>query len=296
MIPNSRVAFFRGWALALACSLLLCSVDDVSSADIELKNLLVRLVDEVEVPARSVGALADVGVREGSVVTKGQLLGQIDDTEVRVELERSKLETDIALRESRDDTALRSAMKGLEFATSEFQRLQRAKAKRSGSVSESALEKAQLDAEQAKIEIERSKNELAAANVRFNLSRRKQTLAERAVDLRRVVAPIDGTILEVKHQAGEWVTPGETIFRVVNTKRLRIEDFVAAEKLDAIRQGQRVRITPVGGSRSIEGTVTFLSPEIDLNGAARLVAEFENEGGLLRPGRRVDALIESESD
>ncbi|MEL6109940.1 MAG: HlyD family efflux transporter periplasmic adaptor subunit [Planctomycetota bacterium] len=296
MNHDSTLLSLRGATLAIAWLSLVFGVKQSDGANIELKNLLVRLVDEVEVPARAVGALAEVSVREGSVVTEGQVLGKIDDTEVRLELERSKLETEIALRESKDDTAVRSAMKGLEYAVSEFDRLRRAKAKQFGSVSDSVLEKAQLDAEQARIEIERGKNELGAAIVRLNLSRRKQTLAERAVDLRRVVAPIEGMILEVKHQAGEWVTPGETIFRVVDTKRLRIEGYVPADKLDEIRRGQSVRITPVGGSRSVEGTVTFLSPEIDLDGKARLVAEFKNEDGLLRPGRRVDVIIKNEID
>ncbi|MEO1527606.1 MAG: HlyD family efflux transporter periplasmic adaptor subunit [Planctomycetota bacterium] len=282
----------RGAVVALA---MLLFATNGTCEEIELKDLVVRLVDDVEVPARAIGALSKITVKEGSVVTKGQLLGQIDDTESRLELERAKLETEIASRESRDDVAVRSALKSLRYATAEFQRLQRAKEDQFAAVSESELEKAQLDAEHAQLEIEKGKSELATAGVRLSLSRSKQQLAQRAVDVRQILAPQNGVVLEIKHQAGEWVTPGETIFRVVDTKRLRIEGFVSALKLEGIRQGQSVVVRPVGSPKSIEGTITFLSPEVDLAGKALVVAEISNEGGEVRPGTRADMILSKKS-
>ena len=271
----------------------LAGAQTVFAEDIELKNLLIRLVDEVAVPARATGALSEIKVQEGSVVTANQVLAQIDDTEAILDLERSKIETEIALRESKDDTSVRSALKGRAFAVNEFQRLQDAKTRLNDAVSDSEIEKAQRDADQAQIEFEKSKSDLATAAVRLNLSRTKQAIAERAVDVRRIVAPQGGVVLEVTHQVGEWVTPGATIFRVVDTKRLRIEGYVSAEKLDAIQQGQSVVVTPVGSATQFQGKVTFLSPEVDLDGKARIVAELINEDGMLRPGIRADLVIQA---
>ena len=265
---------------------ILASSADVSGEEIKLENLMVRLMDDVEVPARAVGALSEILVREGSVVTKGQSLGRIDDTEARLQLENAKLETEIAAQESKEDTAVRAAVKTLQYATAEFQRLQRAKQRKSGSVSDSELEKAKLDADHAELDIEQGKNKLATAGVRLRLSRSKQALAQRAVDVRQILAPQSGVVLEVKRQAGEWVTPGETIFRVVDTKRLQIEGYVPVEKLKGLRQGETVVVRPVGGTKPIDGIITFLSPEIDVGGEARVVAEISNEEGLLHPGAR----------
>lgn len=270
----------------------------VRAETIQADSVLIRLIDQVEVPARAIGSLADVKVTPGIDVEKGQLLGQIDDTEAQLEQQKAQFELDIAAHEAVDDVAIRSAMKAWTFAQSHYDRLYRADQTQPRSVSDSELEKARLEAEQAEFEMEKGKSELEKAKIRKNLTANQLALARRNVDVRKIVAPLGGEVVEVLRQPGEWVTPGETIFRIVSTKRLHAEGFVQASDVVKDLKGKPVTLEPVDfdeSGQSFSGVVLFVSPEIDpVNGQVRVSAEVTNPNGVLRPGLRVKMSIHTD--
>ncbi|MCA9139388.1 MAG: HlyD family efflux transporter periplasmic adaptor subunit [Planctomycetales bacterium] len=284
---------------AAACVLLQLSGTSVVRAEtIQADSVLIRLIDQVEVPARAIGSLAEVKVAEGTVVEKGHLLGQIEDTEAELDQRKAQYELDIASHEANDDVAIRSAMKAWTYAQSHYDRLYRADLAQPRSVSESELEKARLEAEQAEFEMEKGKSELEKAKIRKNLTANQLALAQRNVDVRKIVAPLSGEVVEVLRQPGEWVKPGETIFRIVSTKRLRAEGFVQAADVVKDLKGKSVTLEPVDFGKSVQpftGQIVFVSPEIDpVNGQVRVSAEVANPSGVLRPGLRVKMSIHTD--
>ena len=82
---------FFSCRLWLALIALACPAADVRGQTIEADSVLIRLIEEVDVPSRALGALVEVHVVEGTVVTKGQLLARIDDTEARLDQQRAGL-------------------------------------------------------------------------------------------------------------------------------------------------------------------------------------------------------------
>ena len=64
---NTLIPF---WMPALA---VLLSASGVAAESIEVESVLLTPVQEVEVPAREAGTLDCVAVREGTVVTQGEL-------------------------------------------------------------------------------------------------------------------------------------------------------------------------------------------------------------------------------
>ncbi|OYW12793.1 MAG: hypothetical protein B7Z55_18025 [Planctomycetales bacterium 12-60-4] len=102
-------------------------------------------------------------------------------------------------------------------------------------------------------------------------------------------------MVNILHRPGEWVTPGDKIFRIVRTDRLRAEGFVAATDVLEDLSGAEVTLWPdLGGveGNKVSGKILFVSPEIDpVNGQVRVVAEIENPAGQLRPGLRAKMMI-----
>lgn len=302
--PQGR--FFGGALVCLLMGALLAAADDESvTKSIEAKNVLIRLIDQVDVPARATGALSKIKVAEGSIVSEGELLAQIDDTESRLELDRAQLELAIAKELAKDDVAVRSSEKAYRFAYDEYGRLARAKKSQPGSVSDSELAQAQLNAEQAGLEIEHAKNDLNSARLRQNLAASQVALANRNVEVKRIVSPIGGIIVRVLRQRGEWIAPGDPVFRVVRTDRLRAEGYIDLDDLRPGLVGQRATLS-VASSVSREkaasesemretffGTVLFVSPELETNNEqVRVWAEFENVDGKLHPGLRANMTID----
>ncbi len=258
--------------------------------------VLIRLIDEVEVPARATGAIAEAMVREGAVVRRGQLLARIDVAEAELEHQRAKYEHQLAEKQARDDVGLRSAEKQYTFAAADFGRLQQAIAAQPRSVSQSELEKARLEMEQAALERERAQQQLQEAALREKLAESQLALAERQVEIRNIVAPLSGVVVSVLRKPGEWVAPGDKILRIVRTDRLRAEGFLHSDEVPLNFEGAAVTLIPENDSGRVgfPAIVTFVSPEIDpVNGQVRILAEVDNPERRLRPGMRMRMVIAS---
>ena len=119
---------------------------------------------------------------------------------------------------------------------------------------------------------------------------RGAALAELAIERREIRAPSPGLVVEVLHVAGEWVEPGETVVRLLNTQRVHAEAMVDAQKVGANVAGRRVSLVVEGNAPSplrFEGRVDFVDPRINVvSGECLISAEIENPGRLLRPGQR----------
>lgn len=285
---TGKLPFICGLAAALLPSM------EVPAEEIEVDSVLIRLIDQVDIPAQALGPLSELHVEEGSRVDVGQLMAQIDDTEAQLQQQRAKADLEIAELKAADSVALRSARKSLEFAQADFERLRRADQDRPRSVSESELERARLAAEQASLDLERAQNENALAKLEQQLAAADFRLSERNVAIRRIVAPAAGEVVKVVHRPGEWVKPGDQMFRIVRTDRLRAEGFVEATAVLRDLRGTPVKLEPELGSqqRTFAGEIVFVSPEIDpINGQVRVFADVDNAEGWLRPGLRATMTI-----
>ncbi|QDV42151.1 Macrolide export protein MacA [Stieleria neptunia] len=278
------------WSIAIASTAVVASAETI-----EVDSVLIRLIDQVDVPARAIGSLVEVQTSEGKRVEKGDLLAQIDDTEAQLDYKRATFELDIAMRDAENDVAIRSALKKRVYSKAHFDRLVRAEAAQPRSVSQSELEKARLEAEQAEFEIEKARSDLQNAKTKKDLTANALALAKRNIEVRRILAPQSGEVVEVLRHVGEWVTPGEKIFRIVSIKRLRAEGFVQASQVTEALKGLPVKVVrhdQHDPAQTYSGTIVFVSREIDpVNGQVRIWAEIDNHDGRLQPGHRAHMSI-----
>lgn len=93
--------------------LLLLLVADRSTAGepLVVSDLTVKLIDELDVPARETGLLVEVSVREGSQVKRGQMLGKLDDRKARLEDKLAETEKTIASKQAENFHGLQMAEK-----------------------------------------------------------------------------------------------------------------------------------------------------------------------------------------
>jgi macrolide-specific efflux system membrane fusion protein len=262
---------------------------------IEVESVLLTLVEQVEVPAREAGVLARINVREGQLVPADVLLAQIDDTEVQLALARAKLEAEEAARLAKNDVKVRVASKTYEVALVEMKRADEAREKFSKSISQSELDERRLKTEKSRLEVEQAEHEFQTASHIARVAGNQLLLAERNIERRRIVAPLEGVVVKVYRRPGEWVEPGDAVLRVVRINPLRAEGFLDARLITGDMTKRSVQLLvdlPGAGEMAFPGKLVFVSPEVDpFNGQVRIWAEVENRDLSLRPGLRARMII-----
>ena len=266
-----------------------------SEGGLVVPSVLVTLAEQRSVPARESGILATVAVEDGHVVEEDQLLARIDDAESQLDKRRAEIELQIARRKSENNIKVRAARGAAAVAQSEYKRTLDARRRFPQSVTDSDLDRDRLTAERAELEVEQAEHDFGVEELTAQLKENELAVSVRNVERRQILSPISGVVVEVNRRRGEWVEPGEEVFRVLRIDRLRAEGFLSADQVRSNLVGSRavLRVSLAGQPNAeFEGKVTFVSPELDpLNNQVRFWAEIENRDRLLRPGLQAALII-----
>jgi len=269
---------------------------------IEIPSALVKLIEQVDVPASEAGLLAAVNVREGQMVTEGGLLAQITDVEAQLDQQRAQLELAVAQKNAQNDVHVRFARKSVEVAQAELGRAQASVEKYAKSISDSEMDRLRLVVERSVLDVEQAEHEFAIARLTRQIKENECQTAREKVRRHRITAPLAGIVVQVARHGGEWVRPGDTVVRVLRLDRLRAEGFVKLAALQRDPLGYPVKLIVDlpgagivnSGAAEFDGKVVFVNPEVDpVNAQVRVWAEVENRQLRLRPGMRARMLIES---
>ncbi len=268
-----------------------------------LTNCLVSLVEEAKVPAREAGVLLELVIREGDGVRAGEVIARIDDNQAQMEKRRAKAEHDQAAAKAESDVDVRYSIAAEQVAEAEHQKALESHAKVPGSVTEVERNRLKLNHQKGELQIEQAQlehrmNGLAAASKGVELE-----AAENAIERRLIKSPLDGVVVQIFPQKGEWMQPGDPLAHVVRTDKLRVEGFVNAGQWNADDVRDRpvtVEVQLAGGRReSFAGRIVFTSPLVQAGNNFRVVAEVDNrqnadsERWLLRAGQSATMTIHS---
>jgi macrolide-specific efflux system membrane fusion protein len=272
-----------------------CAAD--ATDQISIDSALLQLIEQVEVPARVSGVLSSIEVVEGAVVSAGTKLARLDTEESMLLYRRAAVEFELSSERANNDVGLRSAQKSLSFARSELGRVERASAELPGSVSQSQLEEKKLKAEQAELDLEQAKHEARLNQLTEKLKKQELDLGKHQIDVRQILAPVNGVVVEVVRHAGERVEPGDKVVRIVRIDRLRAEGLIHVRHATAELRGSAATVTVAPpGSEELQcpGQVVFVSPEVNpVNDLVRISVEFSNPENRLKPGLRAKITIPS---
>ena len=270
------------------------AVTDTSRSldDAFISHCLVSLIDDVQVPAQEAGALVSVLVDEGSLVQEGALLGQIDDRQGQLQKLAAQMERDAALARANDDIEVQYAKASLAVAEAELAQNEEVNRRSPGSITATELRRLRLTKRRTELQIDKSWLDMKVAKMTADVQESAVKLAEENIRRRRILAPLDGIVMTVYRQTGEWVNAGEPVLRVVRMDRLRVEGFVNAAEYNPSEIDSRpvtVEIELARGRRvQFSGQVVLVNPQLQAGNKYRIRAEVENrldnQHWLLRPG------------
>jgi HlyD family secretion protein len=220
---------------------------------------------ETVVSAEASGALLWFTPTEGQQVAPGTLLGVIDTAQLA--LDRAQI------RAQRSSVSSRETESARQIDVLEVQRefVNRAYARTRRLFAEKAATTQQL--EQAEREYRVLGEQLAAARAqRQSVSgdasasdARVAQIADR-IAKSRIAAPFAGTVLATYTRAGEFVQPGQPLFRLANLDSLTLRAYVTEPQLSQLRIGQRVEVSvdrPEGVRLTVPGTVSWVAAKAE---------------------------------
>lgn len=176
----------------------------------------------------------------------------------------------------------------------------------------SAVTQAQVAADQASRELQRSQTLAKAGAIadrdveaaeRANLSaqagladaRARLSAAEKNLRNTIVRAPFAGVVAERAVSPGDVVSPGAALFTVIDPRSLRVEASVPASALTDIKVGSPVTFTVNGADRQLTGRITRVSPMVDpQTRQVRILATIPNSAEALVAGLFVEGRVSAQ--
>lgn len=210
-----------------------------------------------ELAVKVPGRVQRMYVDEGSRVSKGQPVLELETDYVRLNLQRAEADA-------------RRAQAAEADAQNDLNRKKDLVAK--DSIPKATYDRSQTNYDQA---------QAARASAQAQAAMFRQQLADSTVR-----SPIDGVIAEKRTDVGQRLGDNTVAVVVVQTSPLKLRFRVPEKYLAAVHKGQAVRATvdPYPG-QVFEGKVTVVGGVIDTATRSLLVeTEFPNRDGKLRPG------------
>jgi len=220
---------------------------------------------ETVVSAQTSGALLWFTPMEGQQVAPGTLLGVVDTAQLALERAQARAQSAAARsRVSESGRQVSVLVVQRDFAKRSYERTRRL-------FNEKAATAQQLD--QTEGEYRTLGQQIVAANVQQQSAvgdarasdARVAQLTEQ-ISRSRIEAPLAGTVLATYARKGEFVQPGQPLFRFANLDSMTLRAYVTEPQLTQLKIGQRVQVSVdrAGTNRLVlPGTVTWIASKAE---------------------------------
>jgi RND family efflux transporter MFP subunit len=172
------------------------------------------------------GLVAGIHLSEGSAVTKGQVVAQLDTTVEEAQLKQIEAE-------SKNTTRLDASEASLAQKRVDLNRLEKA-AQRNAATD--------LEVQHAILEVRIAELSLALSRFEHEQAQRKYTESKMALDRMQLKSPIQGFVEAIHLEQGESVNALEEVMRLVRIDPLWIDASLPVTVAAKVKAGQTVKV------------------------------------------------------
>ncbi len=112
----------------------------------------------------------------------------------------------------------------------------------------------------AKLELEQSQLEYRAQQESVKAQQANVDITTKAAQDANISSPIAGYITQRQVEVGQTVSPGQTLFEIINPKKLEIKALLAASDAQQLSIGQTISFRIQGNDENLSATVSRISP------------------------------------
>ena len=271
-------------------------------SELVVEKCLIKVLDECRISAEEAGLLLKLDIKLGDEVVKGTTpIAQISDQKAQAAKRIANAELAVAMAEAENEIEEKYATAAFKVAKTTYDKYKETNKNVPKSVAKTELLKLELEAERARLQIDQAKHKRKVDGLTTEVKSASVQAADEDIARRKVLSPLNGTVVEVIQQPGQWVNAGDPIAHVIRLDRLVVEGEVSAAQYHPRElKGHVVRIVVSVKDRdevALAGEIVFVDPTISAKGDRRVVAHVENiqdKDGYwtLSPGETVEMTIE----
>ena len=285
-------------------------------------------VTKTDITPKVGGYLIELKVREGDIVTTGQVVAKIDRPDLKAQLLRDEAALAKAKAQLRDleqgarSQELQEVAANLAAAQSQAEKAKADYVRYSRLFRDGAISTQQLDNSRSAHEV--AANSLLAARSRHSLllsGNRLETIEAQRLEVERskavldssitqladttIVSPLAGRVLSKNYEKGEYVNAGAAIATVGDMRDCWVKIYVATEKLGRIRLGQAAKVKiDAYPDRIFRGEIKEISQNAEYtprqsitqreraNMVFAVKVKIDNAEEFMKPGLPADVVIE----
>jgi Cu(I)/Ag(I) efflux system membrane fusion protein len=106
------------------------------------------------------------------------------------------------------------------------------------------------------------------------------------------LSPASGIIKEISVSEGNYVSEGSLLYKIENNTQLWVEAELYSSEVNYLKRGDKITVQVTGVDKTLEATVTFLSPEFRAGTQVVLVrATLQNPTLQVKPGQSAQVLL-----
>jgi RND family efflux transporter MFP subunit len=224
--------------------------------------------NEKIITSRNMGYIKDVYVNEGSNVKKGDILYEIDSSNIDSNKKEVLLNLEI----------LKNQAKNIEVNYNRYKRLQE----------QDLVSK--YDVEQLELNLMNTKNMISITNAKLKE-------VDTQYDYLKIKAPNDGLIIKKSIKAGEMAMPSMPALILTDLSNLLIKTDISETNLNSIKIGQSVDIEIASQNFKTKGVVEAIIPNTNtMTHSFVLKISFNKENFNIYPGMYSKILIDIAND
>ena len=258
--------------------------------------------DQTTVSVKVPGRLRAISVDLGSVVSRGQVIAQVEAEDYNLRVQQSEA----ALAQARARLGLAPDGKDDKVDPEQTATVRQARAvldearfnrdRAARLVEQGVIAKADFDSANAGYKVAEGRYQDAYEEIRNRqavLAQRRSELALARQQLKdtAVYAPLDGIVQEKRASVGVYLAAGAPVVNIVKMDPLRLRAEIPERESRTVQTGQSVRVTVEGDNNVYVGSIRRLSPVIAEQNRMLVVEADVRNNGSLRPGSFVRAEI-----
>jgi len=229
---------------------------------------------QVDVTAQRDGIVARIFVDTGARVRAGTVLAQLDDRQLKANLEAARAKT----RSIAAD--LKNWQAEAEVLKADYVRAQRL-------YNEKLIAEEQL--QHAKYKAESDEWDILRVTEQLNTAKEEEHSLELEMEKTRIAAPFNGLVARRYVREGQSAVKGDRLFWVTEEGPLRVRFTLPEKFIGRVRKGQQMPLAASEPAAEVHAVrIVEISPVVDpSSGTIEVLAELVGYHGELRPGMTV---------
>jgi HlyD family secretion protein len=220
---------------------------------------------EVVVSAETSGQLLSFKAEEGQTLAAGQLVGIVDTTQLALQQRQLGAQRSGAASRVNEVAQQLDALRVQEvIAGRNYERIKRLFAEQAATAQQ--LDQAERDYKVLTQQIQgaEAQQRSATEDVKSTDARLAQIVQQLAKS--RITSPVSGTVLARYTDRGEFVQPGQPLYKIANLDSMILRAYVTETQLARVKLGAPATVSIDTGDktrRALSGTVSWVSPEAE---------------------------------